>query len=192
MAILWIISIHVSIIWPQFSCPFPVQSTLTSSLYLLPSGLGSTVWGPTFCHEASLDWRPLNKKTRPTHKWEMWTKWPKWTFSSKIPCRGISPCCEKLCKFQGAKDSILVGEGHWEDVVLSLKLGLTLEYLFCPAFPHQELFQGYSLKSIRCWDHLDSWRDWAQLRLLYKLSTFWQADEIWDLLVLSWQNKPPM
>lgn len=101
-------------------------------------------------------------------------------------------CCENLCQFQGAKDPIIARESHWEDVVLSLKLDLTLECLFCPACPRQELFQGYSLKSIRCWDHLDSLGDWAPLSLLYKLLTFWRADEIWDLLILSCRNKPPV
>lgn len=57
-----------------------------------------------------------------------------------------------------------------------------LECMFCPQFPQWELFQGCSLKRVRCrHNHMDGIGDWTQLRSLYELLRFWWAGASVDI-----------
>lgn len=59
---------------------------------------------------------------------------------------------------------------------------LSLEYMLCLCVPQWELFQGCSLKRVRCrHNHMDGIGDWTQLRSLYELLRFWWAGASVDI-----------
>lgn len=94
--------------------------------------------------------------------------------------RGSSP---------SSASSRLVGGGNGENVTSDWPMSWTWavrgsappllpspEHTFCPPFLQREQFQGHSLERVSCcWDHLDSVRDWTQLRPLYNLLRFWRV-----------------
>lgn len=98
--------------------------------------------------------------------------------------------------FSCGQQQISVRGGQWEGVTASWPISWTwaiggssfhflcLKCMFCPPFPHKELFQGPVLERVRCcWDYLEGICEWTRWGPLNEILWFWWARvEIYSVL----------